>query len=284
MARFAAKGGLQNRPGRGSMSIDYKLSKVVIKCFRGIGDLELEFRNGFPSVLIGPNNAGKSTVLNAIALALNCGGSHQWTFSDADFFCDDKGKRSSEFVVQVRFHTDTENGYPAVKGVGKPTLIRGVQVKGNIRKDGRIATSRTLLNAQGKAVTFSTRTPLAEADRKQWAEHDVGYRVLNAKLDDIYEHTPEVWLFKPQNIDASLYVWKTGPIAKLSKLVAAKFISDEWVLDLAGGGKKKMPGTLNAAHNFFREAVEAFPFWKDDMKPKLGESSADTWDPMPRSI
>jgi len=84
------------------MPIDYKLSKVVINCFRGVGHLELEFRDGYPSVLIGSNNAGKSTVLNAIALALNGGGSHQWTFSASDFFCDEKGNRSKEFLVQIR--------------------------------------------------------------------------------------------------------------------------------------------------------------------------------------
>jgi len=251
------------------MPIDYRLSKLVIDSFRGIGHLELEFRKGFPAVLIGSNNAGKSTVLNAIALALGGGGSHQWTFSEADFFCDKNGKRAKEFLVQIHFHTDTKNGYPAVKGVGKPTLIQGVQVKGSIRKDGRIVTSRTLMDAHGKAVTISTRTPLADVERKLWAEHDVGYRVMNAKLDDIFEYTPQVWLFKPQNIEASLYIWKTGPIAQLSKLMATKFMSDKWVMEGSDGTKREMPATLERAHDFFRKAVQAFPFWKDDMKPRL---------------
>ena len=61
------------------MPIDYSLSKVVIKGFRGIAELTLDLRDGYPSVLIGANNAGKSTILNAIALALNGGGYHQWT-------------------------------------------------------------------------------------------------------------------------------------------------------------------------------------------------------------
>jgi hypothetical protein len=40
-------------------------------------------------------------------------------------------------------------------------------------------------------------------------------------------------------------------------------------MKLAGGGERKMPDALHAGYKFFREAVEAFPFWKDDMKPKL---------------
>ena len=233
-----------------------------------MGTLSWSSGIGSPSVLIGSNNAGKSTVLNAIALALNSGGSYQWAFSDADFFCDEKGTRSNEFLVQVHFHTDTENGYPAVKGVGRPTLIKGVQVKGSIRRDGRIVTSRTLLDAQGKAVTISTRTPLAEAEKKQWAEHDVGYRVTNAKLEDISTHSRSLALQASEHGCLTLRL-EAGPIAKLSKLMATKFTSDEWVMGLADGTKRNMPATLHTAHNFFRDAVEAFPFWKDDMKPKL---------------
>ncbi len=251
------------------MPIEYKLSKVVIRCFRGIEKLELVFRDNFPSVLIGSNNAGKSSVLKAIALALNGGGSHLWTFAETDFFCDEKGKRSKEFLVQVHFRSARDDGYPAVKGVGKPDLVHGVQVKGTVRKDGRIVTSRTLFDRDGKSIAISTRTPLAEAEKKKWAEHDVGFRKVNARLEDIYEHTPEVWLFTPQDIEASLYVWKSGPIAKLSKLMATKFLSEEWVMERSDGAKSNMPSTLYKAHAFFREAVEAFPFWKSDMKPRL---------------
>jgi ABC-type cobalamin transport system ATPase subunit len=251
------------------MPIDYKLSKLVINSFRGINKLELVFRDRFPSVLIGSNNAGKSTVLDAIALALNGGGSHQWAFSEADFFCDEQGSRSNEFLIQLHFQSDNEDGYPAVKGVGKPVLIHGVQVKGTTRKDGRIVISKTLLDRDGKPITVATRTPLADSEKKRWAEHDVNYRVVNARLADIYEHTPEVWLFKPQDIEASLYIWKTGPIAKLSKLLANKFLSEEWVMARGDGENKRMPATLYKVHAFFREAVEAFPFWKNDMKPRL---------------
>jgi hypothetical protein len=249
--------------------IDYRLSKVVIDCFRGIEHLELDLHHGFPSVLIGANNAGKSTVLNAIALALNGGGFHQWSPEETDFFCDNTGNRSREFSVQVHFHSVNELGYPAVRGIGKPTLVHGVQVKGKTTKGSKVSHTRTLLDNEGRAVTVAPRTPLAADDKAKFAEHNVEYRLLNARLDDISEHAPEVWLFKPQNIEASLYVWKSGPIAKLSKLLASRFLNDTWTMKAADGVERPMPKTLHSAHNFFRQAVEAFPFWRDDMKPKL---------------
>jgi predicted ATP-dependent endonuclease of OLD family len=250
------------------MAIDFKLNKVVIRCFRGIKHLELEFVDNVPTVLIGANNAGKSTILNAIALALGGGGFHQWAPSEEDFYCDEKGKRSLEFVVQVHFRSQNATGYPAVRGVGQAKLIHGVQVKGRTTKDGKMSHSRTLIDDQGSTVTIPTRTPMNEADKKKYAEHDVGYRVVNARLDDISEYAPEVWLFKPQNIEASLYIWKTGPIARLSRFLAARFLQDEWTLKRADGDRP-MPATLRKAHDFFQEAVGAFPFWKDDMKPTL---------------
>jgi energy-coupling factor transporter ATP-binding protein EcfA2 len=250
------------------MTIDYRLSKLAISCFRGIENLELDFRDGFPSVLIGSNNAGKSTVLNAIALALGNPSFYQWSPTETDFFCDEKGTRASKFLIQIHFHSDHDTGYPAVKGIQKPTLIHGVQVKGRL-KDGRASHSRTLLDEQGKTATIAPRTPLTGADKEKFKEHAVNYTQYNARLDDISDHTPEVWLFRPQNIEASLYVWKTGPIAKLSKLLAERFLSDKWEMKHADGKLRPMPGTMYRAYEFFQASLHAFPFWKDDLKPHL---------------
>jgi predicted ATPase len=251
------------------MPIDYKLSKVVIKKFRGIDSLEIDLREGFPTVLIGSNNAGKSTVLAAIALALNNASFNQWTAAETDFFTEPNGVRASEFVVQVLFSADREEGYPAVHGIGQVQVIHGVQMKGRITKAGKISSTRTLLDSKRQSITISTRSPLAAGDKQRFAEHDVNYRPVNARLDDIYDVSPEVWLFKPQNIDASLYIWKTGPIQKLSRLLAQRFLLDPWVLQLPGGQTRDMPDALQAAYGFFRRAVEEFPFWQKEMKPKL---------------
>lgn len=251
------------------MTINYKLSKLVINNFRGINHLEVNLLDKSVSVLIGGNNAGKSTVLNAFALALNAGGSHQWNFSDRDFFVDKDGARASEFLVQVYFAANAENGLPAVQGVGKPIPIHGSQVKGKIQKTGRIVVSKSLFGADGKAVTFSKSTPIAKAEKEKWADHGLGYRPTNAKLGDIYDHTPEVWFFTPQNVEAALYIWKTGPLAKLAKLLAEKFLNEKWEFETPGGQIRPMPQTLESAYNFFQSAVVAFPFWANDMKPKI---------------
>jgi energy-coupling factor transporter ATP-binding protein EcfA2 len=250
------------------LPIDYKISKLIIRCFRGIERVELDLRDGFPSVLIGSNNTGKSTILNAIALALGNPSFYQWSPTEADFFCDDKGVRSGEFIIEVHFHSDKEAGYPAVKGIQRPTLIRGVQVKGRF-KEGRASHSRTLLDEHGKSVLIAPRTPLAKTDKETFKDHGINYAQYYARLDDISDHTPEVWLYKPQNIEASLYTWKTGPIAKLSNLLAERFLSDTWEMKRADGRTSPMPDTMYRAHEFFQQSLHAFPFWKTDMKPHL---------------
>ena len=49
------------------MPIDYKLSKIIIRNFRGVDSLEIDLRDGFPTLLIGSNNAGKSTILKTVS-------------------------------------------------------------------------------------------------------------------------------------------------------------------------------------------------------------------------
>ncbi|RYZ69417.1 MAG: DUF2813 domain-containing protein [Proteobacteria bacterium] len=253
------------------MLIDYAISKLVIEGFRGIEKAEFDFRNGFPTVLIGSNNAGKSTILNALALALNGGGFHQWSPEENDFFCGQNGERRKNFLIQLYFRSENELGYPAVKGVAAPTLIHGVQVKGTVTKDGLLKHSRTLFDKDGKTVTIAPRTSLSATDKVEFAEHDIGYKLVNARLDDIRNHIPSVWLFRPQNLEASLYVWKTGPIAKLSGHLAERFLTDEWEMELNNGTKRAMPKTMHNAYAFFRDALEQFPFWTSDMKPHLEE-------------
>lgn len=250
------------------MAIDYRISKVIIRNFRGIDALDLELDAGVPSVLIGSNNAGKSTVLDAIALALNSGGFHKWSPDKSDFFCDASGERAHDFLVQVLFHSNDELGFPAVQGVGKPVLVHGIQVKGSLNSDDWASHKRTLLDPNGDTIALSHSTALSAADKPRFADHGVGYRKFYARIDDIRDHTPEVWLFKPKDVEAALYVWKQGPLKRLSKLLADRFLEANWTFHL-GNRDHEMPTSIAKAHNFLSAAVQAFPFWATDMKPRL---------------
>lgn len=251
------------------MPVDIRLRRLVVRGFRGIDSLDLDISDGVPSVLIGSNNAGKSTSLHAIALALRAGGYHKWVPSDLDFFQSTDGQQANEFLVQLLFDANPEMRLPAVRGVGKPVLIHGVQVKARRLKSGGFDHSRTLLDSDHKAVTLAPRTPMADADKEKFSEHGVGFTRVNARLDDIREHVPEVWLFQPSNIEASLYVWKTGPLNKLSQLLADRFLEKHWTYEPTDARAREMPAAVYRAHEFLRDAVEAFPFWATDMKPRL---------------
>lgn len=48
------------------------LSKLVIKGFRRLEHLEMRFREGL-NVLVGPNNAGKTAIVDALRVLLSTG-------------------------------------------------------------------------------------------------------------------------------------------------------------------------------------------------------------------
>jgi predicted ATP-binding protein involved in virulence len=49
-----------------------KVKRLKMNSFRGIGDLTLEFQTDEPTVFIGINGVGKSSILNCIAILLSC--------------------------------------------------------------------------------------------------------------------------------------------------------------------------------------------------------------------
>jgi ABC-type cobalamin transport system ATPase subunit len=224
-----------------------------------------------PLHLIGGNNAGKSTIIDALALALRGGGMHLFTPSAFDFFHDSKGVKSQTFSISLRFSAADDLHLPAVRGVGNPVAVCGIRVDGKTDKKGDFTHQRILVDAQDKTITLSHTTPLKNDLKEAYKDHGIGYRPVNARIDDIREHIPEVWLLQPDNLRASLYEWKTGPLKRLSRLLAEKFLETNWTLNI-DGQMRKMPETLVRAHKFFHSAIAEFPYWKDTLKPKLQDA------------
>jgi len=252
------------------MDIKYRIAAVEITAFRGISHLKIDLPVSAPLYVIGANNAGKSTIINAVALALRGGGFHSFAPEPFDFYRAGSGVGSKEFIVDLHFASD-DGVLPAVQGVGTPIDVHRLRVRGCVEKGGRLTHSHTLVDEKGKSIVFSTRTALKGDVKDRYQGQGVGWGPRNARPDDIRSVLPDVWLITPENLERSLYVWKTGPLARLSELLSARFLEDQWEFEY-DGKRRKMPKTIESIHNFFREAVTEFPFWKNELRPKLEEA------------
>src|SRR5258708_9988109 len=123
---------------------------------------------------------------------------------------------------------------PAVQGGGPPIDVHRLRVRGRAEVAGRLTHSHTLVGEDGKSITFSTRTALKGDVKDRYQGQGVGWGPRNARLDDIRDVLPDVWLITPENLERSLYVWKTGPLAKLSEVLSARFLEDKWEVEYDG--------------------------------------------------
>jgi predicted ATP-dependent endonuclease of OLD family len=134
------------------MAIDYRFSRIDISGFRGIRDLRLGLPERDPTYLIGANNAGKSTVINACALALKGGGFHTFTPDIYDYFAEPTGERVATFRIDL--HMTRLDVLPAVQGVGNPVDVHGIRVLGKTDKAGKNSHQHTLFDANGETITM----------------------------------------------------------------------------------------------------------------------------------
>jgi ABC-type arginine transport system ATPase subunit len=243
------------------------MSRLHITGFRGVADLDLTIEPQTPIYLIGGNNSGKSTVLNAFALVLRGGGFHTFTPTEFDFHRATTGRAAEDFSISLHFEADELEHLPAVQGVGSPVPVHGIRVVGRRKKD-KFEHRHQLFDADGKAITLSSRTALKGDAKEAYREHGLGWTQYYARLDDIRKFLPEVWLLRPDNLDRSLYHWRTGPLQRLAKLLSERFLEQEWEFEY-GGKRRQMPETIGTVHTFFQEAVEKFPFWQKDLRPRL---------------
>lgn len=250
------------------MPVDFQFDRLRIERFRGILDFELPFSRGVPTYLIGGNNTGKSTLLDAFALALRGGGFHAYDIEDFDFHRNrSDGQVADEFVITVHFKATRAEDLPAVQGVGDPVPVHGVRAVG--KRSGSDFELRThLLDHQGARILLSPRTPLKAEAKKKYKGRGLGWGSYYARLDEIRTLLPEVWLLRPDNIEASLYHWKSGPLKRLAKMLSDKFVDTAWTF-AHEGQQQAMPVTLERAHQLLKASVQSFPFWRDELKPKI---------------
>ncbi|WP_371394538.1 ATP-dependent endonuclease [Glycocaulis abyssi] len=249
------------------MPVLYDFEAVLIENFRGIPELELELFPNTPTHIIGPNNAGKSTVLSSIALALRSAEYFKYEVSPYDFHYEASGTPRQSFEVSVRLNSESDDQLPHVQGVGSPQPVKHLTCRGRVERGDRLSHRHLLRGLDGKDLLIGGRTGLSKADKSRFDGHtNLGFERRYARHDDIRDSLPEVMHLTPNNISKSLYFWKTGPINRLTNIITDRFLSDEWALR-----GRQMPDAILSAHKFFQESVEEFPFWKNEVEPILSE-------------
>ncbi len=245
-------------------------SELRISQFRGVPEMELRFDPGTATYLIGPNNAGKTTVMNAIALAFKSAAFRTFTPTDFDYYRAPGGAHADTFSVSVIFEPVGAQ-LPAVQGVGSPVDVHGIQVVGKTDKRGGRFHRHVLLDHQHKPITHSQRTPLKGEEKEKYREQGLGYSRHYAKSDEIRDALPDIWHLTPENLERSLYHWKSGPLRRLAKLLSRRFFEEDWEV-ATESGPRPMPSSLNKVYEFFRSSVRTFPFWVDDLRPRLEDT------------
>lgn len=254
------------------MPIDFQLNRLEIRNFRGLQSIDVDLPLGRLKVLTGANNSGKSTILDAIALVLEGPSSFNYTPDEYDYHHAANGVCAEEFDIRVLFGASAETNFPAVRGgYGDPIPVHGVCVTGAIEKNDRYSHRVRLIDSKGQPLLISASVPLKGKAKDDWKDHNLSFRQRYGRWLDIGDHKPDVWLLKPGNLFVSLYQWKTGPLQRLAKLLSRQFFEAKWAFDYKGK-KHPMPDSLHKVHDFFAGAMHDFPFWRDDMKPKLEET------------
>lgn len=253
------------------MPIEYRLHKLTIRNFRGLRSLDIELPEKAPSVLIGANNSCKSTILEAISLVLSGPTAYNFTPGKYDFFHDISGNSTDNFELSFSFVPLTGMQLPAVRGgYGEPVSVHGARVTGSV-KNNHYSHDTRLIDDSSNPILLPVSLPLKGAPKEKWKEHGLSFRQRYVRWTDISDYRPDVWLLRPGNLFVSLFQWKTGPLQRLSKMLAKRFFETKWDFEFEKKNRP-MPDALQNVHRFFSEAIKEFPFWRDDMKPKLRDT------------
>lgn len=188
------------------------VDKVRISGFRGISNLEIFLPR--VAVLIGKNNAGKTSVIKAIQLAL---GDHSRHLADEDFYIDDEDNICSEIIIDVSIVPVNLNEFSD----------EWIEVFGDLRQfdasGNEFVAIRTICEKDDiKGGYKITRFPLSEWQAyENWTDNSVK---INKKITKRIESIPFVSIDAQRDIHQELRE-KTSYIGKI--LSEIDFTSDD---------------------------------------------------------
>lgn len=217
------------------MGIDFTLRQLNVEGFRGIRSISLDLPQRQFAALIGGNNAGKSTVVQALVLALQGPSSKSFSPEVFDFFHTPDGVPVSEFKIELLFGPDSKGRWPAVRGaVGNPIEVHGAQVEGGRDRSGRANHNVRLVDNNGEPILLPLAVPLKGESRDQWKDYGLPGGRRYARWQDLEDRRPEVWLLQPDNLHVSLFTWRTGPLLRLAAMLSSRFFETNWAVEIEG--------------------------------------------------
>lgn len=148
------------------------LSRLVVKGFRRLDNLELRFREGL-NVLVGPNNAGKTAVVDALRVLLSTGEDGALRLSEYDLHVSAGGVKASEATFEYVF-----SGLTGDEEADFLTALKPVKTAVVVEYEAHLS------------VRYSTADPGGRLRVKRWC----GVHEENAITSEMLEDLRSVYL------------------------------------------------------------------------------------------
>lgn len=230
-----------------------RVTKARIQGFRGLKDIELEFN--VTTVLVGENNSGKTSVLDALRLCLReLRPRGRVVFDAFDFHLKDgaaEPQSADPIQIEIRFSEESEGEWDDAL-IGRLNRQKILQVGGDklnhvvLRvtcaydpKNRDFAQGWAFLNLDGKPLTVVSETALGTL------QHEVAFYYLSALRDAARHFDAKGQFWRPFLKDSQLTEDKKAEVEKklreINEMVVASHTSFEQAIERLGRVQDVVP-------------------------------------------
>ena len=183
--------------------IDFSISTIRIRNFRGMRDFKIEIPTGKLTAIIGQNNSGKSNLLEAVVLCLTPKEFSSRQIKETDFWHNKNGMAAEFFDIEAKFKVSPGSKLPVLRdNNGQQVEVRGIKVY--VESDN-LEIDQYLIDDKDERI-FWGRTYAVPRDIAQWL--------------------PEVWFLNPDNLERDYAEWKNRHLSKLLKNYKDEFLEN----------------------------------------------------------
>lgn len=218
--------------------IDFSISTIRIRNFRGMRDFKINFPIGKLTAIIGQNNSGKSNLLEAIVLCLSPKEFSSHQIKETDFWHNKDGMTAEFFDIEALFLATPGSKLPVLRdNNGQLVEVKGIKLYVEI---DNLEVDQYLVDEKGERILWG-RTYATPRDIEQWL--------------------PEIWFLSPNTLTKDYEEWKNRHINKLLKNYKEEFLSNS-ATDLIKEYKSLCESGLRTK------------YWNDKVEPRLKKDMA----------